>query len=86
MIVTYAKIDGFKNLSGISFVPDPKYNIISGRNAQGKTNLIESIWIMSGCKSFRGSKEKDYINLDGNRMTAGIKILDSVREQKIEFA
>ena len=85
MIVTHAEIDGFKNLSGISFVPDPKYNIISGRNAQGKTNFIEAIWLMSGCKSFRGSKEKDYINLDGNRMTAKIKILDSVREQKIEF-
>lgn len=85
MIVTYADIDGFRNLSGISFAPDPKYNIIIGPNAQGKTNLLEAVWILSGCKSFRGSKEKDYISLGGNRMSAKIKILDSVREQKIEF-
>ena len=84
MIVTYADIDGFKNLKGISFAPDPKYNIIVGPNAQGKTNLLEAMWILSGCKSFRGSKEKDYICL-GNRMEAKIKILDSVREQKISF-
>lgn len=85
MIITYAQIDGFRNLSGISFEPDPKYNIIVGQNAQGKTNLLEAMWIMSGCKSFRGSKEKDYICLSGNKITSKIKVRDSVREQKIEF-
>lgn len=85
MIVTYTDIDGFKNLSGISFAPDPKYNIIVGRNAQGKTNLLEAMWILSGCRSFRGSKEKDYVSLSGNRMSAKIRIRDSVREQKISF-
>ncbi|MDE6780532.1 MAG: DNA replication and repair protein RecF [Ruminococcus sp.] len=85
MLVTYAEIDGFRNLSGVSFEPDPKYNIISGQNAQGKTNLLEAVWIMSGCKSFRSSKEKDYINLSGSRMSVGIKVRDSIREQKIQI-
>lgn len=85
MIVTYADIDGFKNLKNISFEPDPKYNIIVGKNAQGKTNLLEAMWILSGCKSFRSSKEKDYICLGGNRMSSKIRLRDSVREQKIEF-
>ena len=85
MIITCAEIDGFKNLEDVFFEPDPKYNIIVGPNAQGKTNLLEAMWILSGCKSFRGSKEKDYICLSGNRMSAKIKIRDSVREQKIEF-
>jgi len=85
VIVTYAEIDGFKNLKGVSFAPDPKYNIIVGANAQGKTNLLEAMWILSGCKSFRGSKEKDYICLDGQRMSSAAKVRDSVREQKITF-
>ncbi|MDE6677603.1 MAG: DNA replication and repair protein RecF, partial [Ruminococcus sp.] len=85
MIVTYTEIESFRNLSRISFEPDPKYNIISGQNAQGKTNLLEAIWIMSGCKSFRSSKEKDYINIDKNKMTVGIKIRDNAREQKIRI-
>jgi DNA replication and repair protein RecF len=85
VIVTYAEIDGFRNLSGISFAPDPKYNIIVGQNAQGKTNLLEAMWILSGCRSFRGSKEKDYVCLNGNRMTSKIKLQDSVREQKISY-
>ncbi|MCM1131967.1 MAG: DNA replication and repair protein RecF [Ruminococcus flavefaciens] len=85
MLITFAQIDGFRNLSGISFAPDRKYNIIVGDNAQGKTNLLEALWILSGCKSFRGSKEKDFIPFNSDRMSAKIKILDSVREQKIEF-
>ena len=85
MRITYADIDGFRNLSGISFAPDPKYNIIVGPNAQGKTNLLEAMWILSDCKSFRGSKEKDYISLSGDRMSSRIKLRESVREQKIEF-
>jgi len=83
--ITYAGIDGFRNLSGVSFEPDPKYNIIVGPNAQGKTNLLEAMWILSGCRSFRGSKEKDYISLNGNRMSSKIKLEDSVREQKIVY-
>ena len=43
------------------------------------------MWILSGCRSFRGSKEKDYICLDGERMGSKIKLLDSIREQKISF-
>lgn len=85
MIITSASIDGFKNLSGISFTPDRKYNIIVGANAQGKTNLLEALWITSGCKSFRGSKEKDYIRLDGNKLSLNIHVMDSVREQEIQF-
>ncbi|MCR4862922.1 MAG: DNA replication and repair protein RecF [Ruminococcus sp.] len=85
MIVTYAEIDGFRNLKSISFEPNPKYNIIVGQNAQGKTNLLEAMWILSGCRSFRGSKEKDFVCLSGNRMSSKIKLRDSVREQKIIY-
>lgn len=85
MIITSAKIDGFKNLKEIRIEPDEKYNIIIGKNAQGKTNLLEAMWIMTGCKSFRGSKEKDYIAHDGKSMRSEIRFKDSVRTQKIRY-
>lgn len=85
MLITHVEIDGFKNLSEISFIPDNYYNIIVGANAQGKTNLLEAMWIMSGCKSFRGSKERDYIALDKSRFTSEVGIRDVVREQKITY-
>ena len=33
-----------------------------GENAQGKTNLVEAIWLFSGMKSFRGAKDQELIN------------------------
>ncbi len=85
MRITHAEIDGFRNLTGISFDPDPDYNIISGKNAQGKTNLLEAVWILSGCRSFRGSKEKDYIHLSGSKMRSEIRLLDGLRQHNISY-
>ena len=44
MKLTALSVDGFKNLKGVSLIPDPSYNLILGENAQGKTNLLEAIW------------------------------------------
>jgi len=85
VIVTSFRTDGFRNLKSIEFSPDEKYNIIVGRNAQGKTNLLEAMWILTGCRSFRGSKEKDYIGIENDRMTSEIYIRDSRRTQKISY-
>ena len=55
------KIENFRNLKNFIFEPHPGVNIIYGDNAQGKTNLLEAIWLFSGGKSFRGSKDKQFI-------------------------
>lgn len=52
----------FRNLSDICFLPNENINIIYGENAQGKTNLIEAIWLFTGAKSFRGNKDKELVN------------------------
>lgn len=51
----------FKNLECIEIVPDFEMNVICGENAQGKTNIIEAIWLFTGAKSFRGTKDCSYI-------------------------
>lgn len=43
---------------------DPKVNIIIGENAQGKTNLVEAIYLMGFGKSFRTNQDKDLIKMD----------------------
>ena len=35
-------------------------NIISGKNAQGKTNLMESVWLFTSGRSFRTPNEKEF--------------------------
>lgn len=85
MIIKELRINGFRNLEDIYIKPDEKYNLIFGDNAQGKTNILEAIWILTGCKSFRGSKEKDYIGFDKQVMNIELIFADSRREQKITY-
>ena len=85
MFVTALKAHKFKNPENVLIEPHPKYNVITGMNAQGKTNLLESIWLMTGCRSFRGSKERDYIGLDKNCMEIGMGFDDGRRVQTIEY-
>lgn len=76
---------GYKNLEDFVIEPHHKYNLINGMNAQGKTNLLETIWLMTGCKSFRGSKDRDLICLDKGKMEIGMSFDDGRRIQTVEY-
>ena len=54
-------IYNFRNIKNLCFCPGKGLNIIYGDNARGKTNLIESIWMFTGEKSFRKAKESQLI-------------------------
>ena len=84
MIITEFSADGFKNLKNVLISPVPGINVIHGENAQGKTNLIEAIWILSGARSFRGSKERDMVAFNGDYARLDLKLKDTQREQEIE--
>jgi len=49
----------FRNLENIELLPGPRFNIIFGKNAQGKTNLLESIYLLGTMKSFRMAKNSE---------------------------
>ena len=86
MFVTRLEVNGFKNLKDISIFPHEKLNIFCGKNAQGKTNLVEAIWLCSGVKSFRNTKDKSMIDINGDVMNIELSFRDKTREQDIRFA
>lgn len=64
MNVNYLQVKNFRNIEKCEIEPCDSVNIIYGQNAQGKTNLLESIWLFTGCRSFRGSKDSELINFN----------------------
>ncbi len=62
MKVVKHEIKNFRNIENISFEPDEGINVIYGENGHGKTNIIESIWLFTGCNSFRTRKNSELIN------------------------
>lgn len=51
----------FRNISSQTVTLNPEFNFIHGRNAQGKTNIIEAIYYMAELKSFRTSNRHDLV-------------------------
>lgn len=61
MIIKHHSAKSFRNLQSVSFEPHPEMNVIYGENGQGKTNIIESIWLLTGFYSFRARKNAQLI-------------------------
>jgi DNA replication and repair protein RecF len=61
MRVEELKLKNFRNIAELSISPGPAFNLLVGRNAQGKTNVIESICLISTGSSFRASDFRDMI-------------------------
>lgn len=59
MFIKRAAYENFRNLADGEIFPAAGMNVIYGENAQGKTNLLEVIWLFTGGHSFRGSKDCD---------------------------
>ncbi len=53
MYIESLRIKGFRNLKDLEFLPNQGLNIFIGKNGQGKTNLLETIYIAGKGKSFR---------------------------------
>lgn len=61
MRVCSISLDGFRNYTQFSAQFSPGVNVIWGENAQGKTNLLEGIYLNAMARSFKTSRDKDLI-------------------------
>ena len=55
------KLKNYRNYDLLELDFDPSTNILYGDNAQGKTNILESIYMCGTTKSHRGTKDRDMI-------------------------
>lgn len=72
---------GYRNLKPGELEPDGGINVIYGKNAQGKTNLLEAMWLFTGGRSFRGSKDADLIGYGEPRAEVNLTFFSEEREQ-----
>ncbi|CAB1255615.1 DNA replication/repair protein RecF [Clostridium sp. MT-14] len=65
MYIKYLKLINFRNYRELNIKFDKGINVFTGGNAQGKTNLLESIYYCSIGRSPRTNKDKELINWQG---------------------
>lgn len=85
MKVNRLEIKQFRNIATAEICPHEGVNILFGQNAQGKTNIIEALWLFTGGRSFRGAKDNDMtmFGCEYAKLTGSIFAED--REQEAEI-
>ena len=64
MHIQQLKLKNYRNYDVLDLTFDDKVNVIIGENAQGKTNLMEAIYVLAFTKSHRTPREKELIQWD----------------------
>ncbi len=64
MIIKSLELANFRNYEELNISFDKGTNILYGDNAQGKTNILEAIYVSATTKSHKGSKDKEIINFN----------------------
>ncbi len=85
LIVSQLGFNGFRNLVTGTIEPVPDVNILYGRNAQGKTNLLEALWFFTGGRSFRGAKDTETVAFGQDEARLTLDFFAEERTQQAEI-
>lgn len=66
MYIERLELKDFRNYDSIEMNFSSKINVLIGENAQGKTNLMESLYVLSMAKSHRTSNDKELIRWEAD--------------------
>ncbi len=70
MFVKRVILENYRNIAAAEVTLSPSVNLFYGKNAQGKTNFLESVYLFSQGASFRNVKERDYCRFGQNEARA----------------
>ena len=86
MIIKRLKAENFRNIGRCDIEFSPGVNLLYGKNAQGKTNAIEGIYIFSRGKSFRAREDSELVKFGTDGFRISVEYEDSTGDGTLEYA
>ena len=86
MIIKRFKAENFRNIGRCDIEFSPGVNLLYGKNAQGKTNAIEGIYIFSRGKSFRAREDSELVKFGTDGFRISVEYEDSTGDGTLEYA
>ena len=85
MIIKSLELSSFRNYGLLDMTFDAGTNILYGDNAQGKTNILEAIYLCATTKSHRGTKDKDIVNFEEEEAHIRLILEKKEEERRIDM-
>ncbi len=79
MRLSHLRLSNFRNLADVELEVPPGVSVYFGQNAQGKTALVEAVYLLAIARSFRAENERELVNFDAAR-EGGQALVDGVVE------
>ena len=86
MQIRKLRLKDFRNYKSLELTFHPKVNLLLGNNAQGKTNLLEALYITSLGKSFRTGRDSEMIRFGAPFFRVEIEALRDGEPLSVELA
>lgn len=86
MYIEKLELENFRNYKKVKTSFSKNINVIYGENAQGKTNILEAIFLCAAGRSHRTSKDKELINIDSKRFRVKLLLNKNYEKKEIEFS
>lgn len=83
MYIKKVKLENFRNYDNLEVEFKKDFNLIYGNNAQGKTNILEAIYLSAIGKSFQTNKDSEMIKIGKEKAKVEIEYETKDREGKI---
>lgn len=82
MSVSLLKIDRFRCLTSVEFVPDGRHNVIVGANGAGKTSILEALFFLGRGRSFRSGSSSGLIQTGADEFTIFAELDEAGRRRR----
>lgn len=85
MYISSLNISDYRNYSSLNIEFDKGTTILYGDNAEGKTNILEALYLSATTKSHRGSKDRDIIKFDKEEAHIKVNVIKNDINHKIDM-
>jgi len=86
MIIKRFSAESFRNIEKCNIEFSPGVNLIHGKNAEGKTNAVEGIYIFSRGRSFRAKEDRELISFGKEGFRISVDFEDRSGLNSLEYS
>lgn len=84
MKITALQVEGARNLARVQLEPGPRFNVFYGDNGKGKTNLVETVYVLATLRSFRTARLAELVTIGGTRAAMSARVVRADTERRYD--
>ncbi len=83
MRIASLQLQDFRNLAEVSLAPSPRLTVLLGPNGQGKTNLLEAVYLLTTLRPLRAARLAELVRFGQPRASVGATVLRGTVERRL---